>query len=149
MTTVRQVLQIKGPQIWSVPPQATVFQALELMAEKDIGAVLVLAPTGQLAGIFTERDYARKVILKGRNSRNVSVGELMITKVFVAAPDITLEDCLQIMTTKKIRHLPVMDGEQLAGMITIGDVAKHLLADRQFTIQQLERYIVGPTYPGT
>ncbi len=148
MITVQSILKTKGHTIHSVSPSASVFDALRKMAEHNCGALVVMEGA-KLVGMISERDYARKVILMGRNSRNVSVGELMITKVFVAAPDITLEDCLQIMTTKKIRHLPVMDGELLAGMITIGDVAKHLLADRQFTIQQLERYIVGPTYPGT
>ena len=148
MTTVRQVLQQKGAQVWTVQPETTVFHALELMAQKDIGAVLVVNAAGRLAGIFSERDYARKVVLKGRNSHHVAVGELMSAKVFVAGPDLSLEDCLQIMTTRKVRHLPVMEGDTLVGMITIGDVAKHLLADRQFTIQQLERYIVGPQYPG-
>jgi CBS domain-containing protein len=148
MTTVRQVLKSKGQQVWSVSPQTTVFHALEIMAEKDIGAVLVLDDAGHVVGIFSERDYARKVAIKGLSSRNVAVGELMSAKVFVVSPDITLEECLQLMTTRKIRHLPVMDGDQLAGIITIGDVGKHLLDDREFTIRQLERYIVGPTYPG-
>jgi CBS domain-containing protein len=148
MTTVRQVLQSKGAQVWSMPPKATVFRVLELMAEKDVGAVLVVDEAGRPVGIFTERDYARKVVLKGRLSRDVAVGELMSAKVIVIAPDVTLEDCMQIMTARKIRHLPVMEGEQLVGMISIGDVVKHLLADSKFTIQQLERYIVGPSYPG-
>lgn len=148
MTTVRQVLQSKGGQVWSISPKATVFQVLELMAEKDIGAVLVADEAGRPAGIFTERDYARKVVLKGRLSRDVTVGELMSPKVIVVTPDLTLEECMQLMTARKIRHLPVMENNQLAGMISIGDVVKHLLADSKFAIQQLEGYIVGPSYPG-
>ena len=148
MSTVQQVLNSKGSVVWSITPQATVFAALELMAEKDISAVLVVDEAGRLVGIFTERDYARKVALKGRLSRSVTVGELMSPRVIVVPPEVTLESCMQIMTNRKIRHLPVMEGDRLLGMISIGDVVKYLLADSKFTIQQLERYIVGPSYPG-
>ena len=148
MTTVRQVLQNKGNQVWSISPQASVYQALELMASKDIGAVLVVSESGQLAGIFSERDYARKVALKGRASRDVSVGELMTAKVYVVPPDTTLEECLQIMTDRKIRHLPGVEEGGLVGVITIGDVGKSLISQHEFTIKELEKYITGAAYPG-
>jgi CBS domain-containing protein len=149
MTTVGQVLDYKGHQVHSVTPGDTVFHALEIMAEKDVGALLVTNASGKLVGIFSERDYARKVILKGRTSKTTSVGELMTTKMYVVGPDRSLEDCLQIMTIAKVRHLPVVDGEKVVGIITIGDVGKNLISQHEFTIQQLERYIMGPTYPGT
>jgi CBS domain-containing protein len=148
MTTVRQVLQSKGNQVWSISPQSSVYQALELMAAKDIGAVLVVNEFGQLSGIFSERDYARKVILKGRASKTVTVGELMTSKVIVVPPDTTLQECLQIMTEHKIRHLPVVEEGNLVGVITIGDVGKSLISQHEFTIKELEKYITGPAYPG-
>ena len=147
MSTVRQILQTKGAHTWSVTPQTTVFQALELMASKDIGAVLVVDASGKLAGIFSERDYARKVILKGLTSKNVTVGELMTTKLVVVPPEITPEDCMQLMTARRIRHLPVVEAGRLVGMITIGDVVKHLISDHLFTIEQLASYISGPIHP--
>jgi CBS domain-containing protein len=148
MTTVRQVLQQKGSEAWSVTPQATVYEALELMAAKDIGAVLVMSTDGKLVGIFSERDYARKVTLKGRTSKQATVAELMTSKVVAVTPDRTLDDVMQIMSARKIRHLPVLEGERVIGVITIGDVVKNLISDHLFTIQQLERYIVGPSHPG-
>ncbi len=148
MTTVRQVLQVKPSAAWHVPPKATVYQALELMAAKDIGAVLVVDEKENLVGIFSERDYARKVILKGRNSKTVTVSEVMTAKVFVVDPDKTVEDCMRLMSGHKIRHLPVMEGDKLLGVISIGDVVKNLISDQEFTIKELERYIVGPSYPG-
>lgn len=149
MSTVRQALQGKSATVWSVPPTATVYEALQLMADKDIGAVVVMAATGRLLGIFSERDYARKVVLKGRSSRDVSVGELMTSKVYVVDPDRTIEDCMRLMTTRKIRHLPVLEQDRLVGIITIGDVVKHVISQQAFTIEQLERYITGPSFPGT
>jgi CBS domain-containing protein len=148
MTTVRQVIQGKGNQVWSVLPTSTVFAALEFMAAKDIGAVLVVDEMGRLVGIFSERDYARKVILKGLNSKSLTIGAIMTSKVFVASPDMTIEECMRIMTARHFRHLPVIDDGRLAGVITIGDVVKTMISDQQFTIEQLERYIVGSTYPG-
>jgi CBS domain-containing protein len=148
MTTVRQVLQAKGGSVWSIRPEATVYEVLELMAAKDIGAVVVVDAQGKLVGIFSERDYARKVVLKGRNSKTVQVGELMTGKVYVVDPDKTLEDCMQLMSTRKIRHLPVLEGDKLVGVISIGDVVLNIISQHEFTIQQLERYITGPSYPG-
>jgi CBS domain-containing protein len=142
MYSVRHLLQEKGGQIWSVGPPATVYEALELMAEKNAGAVLVLE-NGKLIGIFTERDYARKVVLKGKTSKTTTVGELMTTDVLYVNPDDTIEECMALMTEKRTRHLPVMDNGKLVGLVSIGDVVKAIISDREFTIRELERYITG------
>ena len=142
MYTVRHLLQEKGAQIWSVAPQTTVYEALELMAAKNCGAVLVLE-NDRLAGIFTERDYARKVVLKGKTSKTVTVGELMSSEVVYVKLDDTIEDCMALMTEHRTRHLPVMEGGKLAGLISIGDVVKAVISDREFKIRELERYITG------
>jgi CBS domain-containing protein len=140
MRTVKDMLKTKGHEIWSVSPYATVFEALEMMADKDIGALLVIED-GKLVGIFSERDYARKVILKGRASKDTAVSELMTQTVFCVNPENTLEDCMALMTSKQIRHLPVVSNERLAGMITLGDVVKRIISDQEFTIHQLESYV--------
>ena len=142
MHTVRHLLQDKGNQVWSIAPQATVFEALELMAKKNVGALLVIE-NGNVVGMFTERDYARKVILQGRSSKTTSVGELMTADVLYVSPDDTTENCMAIMTDKHLRHLPVMENGQLAGIVSIGDVVKAIISDREFTIRELERYITG------
>ncbi len=140
--TVRQVLQGKGSVIWSIGPEATVFEALILMAEKDIGAVVV-TDGDKLVGILSERDYARRVILKGRSSKETKVSELMTPEVFYVRPDQTIEECMALMTNKHIRHLPVLENDKLVGMITIGDVVKAVIADQEVMIQSLENYIWG------
>jgi CBS domain-containing protein len=140
--TVRQILKAKGSDIWAIGPQATVFDALVLMAEKDIGAVVVVEAE-KLVGIFSERDYARKVVLKGRTSKATKVGELMTPGVFYVHLDQTVEECMALMTNKHIRHLPVMDNDKLVGMITIGDAVKAVIADQAVMIQSLENYIRG------
>jgi CBS domain-containing protein len=142
MYTVRHLLQEKGNQVWSIAPQATVFEALQMMADKNIGALLVM-DHGNVAGIFTERDYARKVVLQGRSSKTTSVGELMTHDVLYVSPDDTIEGCMAIMTDKRLRHLVVMDSDKLAGVVSIGDVVKAIISDREFTIRELERYITG------
>ena len=142
MITVRQLLKNKPADLWSVSPEASVYEALELMAEKDIGAVLVLEG-GELAGIFTERDYARNVILKGRLSKTTSVAELMTDVVCYVRPEQTIEDCMALMTDKRVRHLPVLEGERLVAIVSIGDVVKKTISEQEFTIQQLENYITG------
>jgi len=142
MYTVRHLLQEKGSQVWSIAPQATVYEALQLMADKNVGAVLVME-SGNVAGMFTERDYARKVALHGRSSKTTSVGELMTQEVLYVGPDDTIENCMAIMTDKRLRHLVVMDGGNLAGIVSIGDVVKAIISDREFTIRELERYITG------
>jgi len=142
MHTVKELLREKGSQVWTIAPEATVYEALELMATKNIGA-LVDIEQGNVAGIFTERDYARKVVLKGRSSKTTTVGELMITDVLYVSPDDTIENCMALMTDKRLRHLPVMENGQLAGLISIGDIVRVIISDREFTIRELERYITG------
>jgi CBS domain-containing protein len=142
MYTVRHLLQEKGHQIWSIAPKATVYEALELMATKNVGAVLVIEHE-DVVGMLTERDYARKVVLKGRASKTTTVGELMTREVLYVAPDDTIEDCMAIMTDKRLRHLPVMENGKLVGLVSIGDVVKAIISDREFTIRELERYITG------
>jgi len=140
MKTVRQLLQSKGGAVYSVTPETSVFDALKLMAEKNIGAVLAVAD-GRVAGIMTERDYARKVILFGKSSRDMMVREIMSEKVLAVQPGQTVEECMALMTNKRIRHLPVMDGGKLVGLLSIGDLVKEVIAEQEQTIKQLESYI--------
>lgn len=140
--TVRQLLDYKGHEVWTIGPQATVFEALELMAAKNAGAVLVVKDD-QLIGIFSERDYARKVILQGKSSRNTTVGELMTRNVLYVTPDATTETCMALMTKKRARHLPVLEHGKLAGLISIGDVVNQIILTQEFTIRELEHYIHG------
>jgi CBS domain-containing protein len=142
MVTVRQLLKSKPADVWSVGPDTSVYEALELMAEKDIGAVLVLED-GELVGIFTERDYARRGILKGRLSKETSVGELMVDVVCYVRPEQTIDDCMALMTEKRVRHLPVLEDGRLIAIISIGDVVKKTIEEQEYTIQQLENYITG------
>lgn len=142
MKTVKELLKIKGREIWSIEPLASVYKALETMAEKDVGALLVVE-NGRLVGIFSERDYARKVILKGRASRETTVSELMTTTVFYTSLENTLEECMALMTSKQIRHLPVLDNDRLAGIVTLGDVVKQIISEQKFTINELEKYVKG------
>ena len=142
MLTVRELLAKKGSQVWSVSPDATVYEALQLMAERNVGAVLVLS--GQrLAGILSERDYARQVVLKGKASRDTPVHEIMTTRLVTVAPERTIEDCMALMTDKRIRHLPVVSGEALLGVLSIGDVVKAVISEKEFLIEQLEGYITS------
>jgi CBS domain-containing protein len=142
MKTVEELLKTKGRELWSISPLATVFQALELMAEKDVGALLVVQ-NGKLVGIFSERDYARKVILKGRASKDTTVSELMTHAVFYVSPENTLDDCMALMTSKQIRHLPVLHNGRLMGMLTLGDVVKRIISEQEFKIYELEKYVTG------
>jgi CBS domain-containing protein len=140
--TVRDLLKTKGSDVWSVSAEATVYETLGLMAEKSVGALLVLQ-AGRLIGIISERDYARKVELKGKSSRDTTVSEIMTVKVAYVKPQNTVAECMALMTDKRIRHLPVMDGDHLVGVISIGDVVRAVIAEQDFTIQQLENYITG------
>ena len=142
MTTIAQLLNAKGKQIWSVEPKATIFEALEIMSEKEIGALLVMED-GKLTGIFSERDYARKVILKGKSSKETPVGELMTKKVFYIDSQKTINDCMAMMTAKRIRHVPVIDDNQVMGIVTIGDVVNQIISEQEVTINHLENYITG------
>ncbi|GAP13896.1 predicted signal-transduction protein containing cAMP-binding and CBS domains [Longilinea arvoryzae] len=140
-TTVQSILREKGNQVWSVVPTASIRQALERMAEKKIGAVLVMDGSS-LLGIFSERDYARRGVLMNRGPET-PVGELMSFPVFCVSPLQTIEECMQLMTEKHIRHLPVTDGVNILGVISIGDVVKEVIADQRHEIQGLENYILG------
>jgi len=140
MKTVRDLLQAKGTEIHSVGPDESVFAALELMAEKGIGAVLVLEGSS-VAGIVSERDYARQVILKGKASKDTPVRDIMTTELFVVTPELTVDECMSLMTDKRIRHLPVVVGDRLTGILSIGDIVKAVISDKQEQIEQLETYI--------
>ena len=142
MKRVDQILREKGPGTLSVTPETTVFQALELMALKNVGALLVM-DGDQLAGIFSERDYARKVVLLGKSSKETPVREIMTAKVVCARLGQSVEDCMALMTDKHCRHLPVIDENKVVGVISIGDVVKALLSEQTFVISQLENYISG------
>jgi CBS domain-containing protein len=139
MRTVRQMLDGKAP-IVSTSSTATVFEALASMARHDVGAVIVI-DDGRLAGIFSERDYARKVILHGKTSKELAVSEIMTPQVVCVGLDDSVESCMALMTDKRVRHLPVLDGSVVVGVVSIGDVVKALLHEQQFVINQLERYI--------
>ena len=142
MRTVEQLLQVKGTDIWSVEPLTTAYNALEIMAEKNVGALLVMEKE-KVVGIFSERDYARKVILKDKSSKNTSVGELMTREVFYIDAKSTLEESMALMTAKRIRHLPVLKNKRLIGIVSLGDVVRQIISDQQFAIRELEKYITG------
>jgi len=142
MTTVAQVLQEKGQQVWSVSPDARVYDALKIMAERNIGALLV-CEGDKLKGIFSERDYARKVILHGKSSREIAVKEIMSSDVITVRPQQSVEDCMALMTDKRIRHLPVVDGDRLVGVISIGDALREISSERELRIEQLQSYITS------
>lgn len=142
MKTVRDILAVKGQSVWSVSAEATVFEALQRMAEKEVGALLVIDGE-HVAGIISERDYARKVVLLGRTSPNTQVKEIMTRHVAYTHLDQSIEECMAIMTDKRIRHLPVLENQKLFGIISIGDLVKSIIADQKFIIEQLERYISG------
>jgi len=148
METVAEYLKKKGAAIYSVRPNTTVYGALELMAEKNIGAVVVTDESGKLHGIFSERDFARKMIIKGRNADTTKVKEIMTTLVVSVNPETRIHECMALMTEKRIRHLPVLDGEKLVGVVSIGDVVKSMLTEQEmvisqqaYKIDQLEQYI--------
>jgi CBS domain-containing protein len=142
MQIIDQLLTAKGKDIWSIAPHAAAFEALQIMAKKDVGVLLVI-DKGRLVGIFSERDYARKVILKGKSSKETSVGELMTREVFYINPQDTLKECMALMTAKHIRHMPVFENDQLVGVVTLGDVVKQIISDQKFVIRELEKYISG------
>jgi CBS domain-containing protein len=140
MKTVRQLLQAKSKGLCTIAPDARVFEALKVMAEKDIGALLVVQ-NDKLAGILSERDYARKVILHGKSSHDTPVSEIMTERVICVQPANTVEECMALMTDKRIRHLPVIENGKLIGVLSIGDLVKETISEQQFVIQQLESYI--------
>jgi CBS domain-containing protein len=142
MRTVRDILHTKGRDVWCVGPENTVFEALERMAEKQVGALVVMDGT-RVAGIISERDYARKVVLLGRTSPQTLVREIMTSHVAYTHLDQSVEECMAIMTDKRFRHLPVLEQDKLVGIVSIGDLVKSIISEQKFMIEQLERYITG------
>ena len=142
MRTVAQLLDEKGTDVWTVPPDATVYQMLEMLADKDVGALLVMAGE-ELLGIVSERDYARKVVLRDRSSKKALVSDIMTSEVSCVTPEQSVDECMSLMTDRRIRHLPVLVEGKVAGMISIGDVVRAMISEQQFMIQQLERYITS------
>ncbi|HOK47818.1 MAG TPA: CBS domain-containing protein [Bryobacteraceae bacterium] len=142
---VRSILANKGSAIWSVTPESTVYEALMLMAEKDVGALPVVSE-GKLAGIFSERDYARKVALMGRSSKEMRVSEIMTGEVITITPDHSIDECMRIVTEHRIRHLPVVEGDRLVGIVSIGDLVNAIISAQAATIEHLSNYITG-NYP--
>ncbi len=142
MMSIRTLLDLKGHDLWSISPDAAVFDAIELMADKEIGALLVMEDDKSV-GVISERDYARKIILEGKSSKGTPVRDIMSVRVVYAHPSQTIEECMAVMTHKRIRHLPVLDDDHLIGMISINDLVRALIADQEFRIDQLEHYISG------
>ena len=142
MKTVRDILNSKGHEVWSVTSADSVFEAVKLMAEKSVGALLVM-DEGKLVGIITERDYARKIILAGKSSRNCVVGDVMTRKVLCVTPERAVDECMALMTDQRARHLPVLEQKQVIGVISIGDLVKAMISEQQFLIDQLQHYISG------
>jgi len=140
MKTLKQLLEAKGRNVYSITPEARVFDALKLMADKSVGALIVMEG-GRIIGILSERDYARKVILHGKSSHDLQVREIMTSKVITVHPGQTVEECMALMTENRIRHLPVSEGERLIGVLSIGDLVKEVIAEQRQTIEQLESYI--------
>jgi CBS domain-containing protein len=142
MKLVKHILETKGGEIWHIAPGESVLDAIKLMAEKKIGALLVME-NERLVGIISERDYARKVILRGKSSSETPVSEIMTAEVFSIEPLETVEDCMKLMTDKRIRHLPVLENGKVVGVLSIGDLVKEIIAEQEFTIRQLENYITS------
>ncbi len=142
MRTVRQLLEAKAPEVFAIGPDDPVIDAIRLMAEKRIGALLVMQ-AGKLAGIVSERDYARKIVLQGRSSRDTPVREIMTAEVVAVGLDDTTDRCMQPITDQRIRHLPVVDGGSVLGVVSIGDLVKAVIEDQQLELDHLQRYIVG------
>ena len=144
MEKVGKILEKKkGRKVWSISPDAIVYRSLELMSEKEIGALMVINDKGKVEGILTERDYARKVFLKGRSSKETYVKEIMTSELFAVNPTSSVEECMALITEERIRHLPVMDGDKLVGIISIGDVLKAIIEAQGIMIEHLNNYIMG------
>ena len=148
MKSVREVLKTKTKEVWSILPYATVFDALKLMGEKKIGALMVIDDKGKVAGIISERDYARKVILKGKASKDTKVEEIMTpaSEMFAVKPENSVEECMILMTGKHVRHLPVFEKDKFIGVVSIGDVVKSIISEQEALIEHLSSYIAGK-YP--
>ena len=142
MRTVRDILQEKGSTVYTVSPRSTVYEALQMMADKNVGALMVMEQD-KTVGLISERDYARKIVLKGKFSRDVPVEEIMSREIVRIGPDEDVEGCMELMTDKRIRHLPVFENEQLIGIVSIGDIVKTIIQHKEEIIKQLENYILG------
>jgi CBS domain-containing protein len=140
MGTIKQILEAKGYEVLAIEPGASVYSAIEIMAENGIGALMVM-DGNRPVGLISERDYARKVILKGRSSRDTEVREVMTSHVYCVRPEQTVEECMALMTEKRVRHLPVTENDRLVGIVSIGDLVKAIIAEQRFIIDQLEHYI--------
>ena len=142
MTTVKQLLDFKGHDIVSIEPDRTVYDAIERLAERRIGALLVIE-NNKLVGLFSERDYARKVVLKGRSSKDTPVRDVMTLDLICVKPEASVDECMTLMTEERVRHLPVLDKGELVGIVSIGDAIRQIISERDFTIRQLEQYIAS------
>ncbi len=143
---VSALLRSKGSQVYSVTPETRVFDAIRLMADKNVGALVVLSED-RVVGVFSERDYTRKVVLHGKSSKDIQVRELLSSPVISAGPNTSVEECMRLMTTYRVRHLPILEGEKLAGVISIGDLVNWIISAQSTAIHQLQNYIAGQ-YPG-
>jgi len=143
--TISEILRHKGTQVWSIAPDATVFDAIQMMSDKNIGALLVI-DSAKLVGIITERDYTRKIALKGKSSKQTAVREILSGQLIHVTPDHTVEECMRLMTDRRVRHLPVLETDQIVGMVSIGDLVNWIISAQTTTIEQLQTYISG--YPG-
>ena len=142
MDTIRHILQVKGPDVWSCTPRTTVYDALRTMADKNVGALLVMDGS-KVVGIFSERDYARKIVLLGRSSKETLVSDIMTSKLITIHPDQTLEEAMELMTNKRVRHLPVLENDKLIGMISIGDVLREIIFIQRTKIRDMENQILA------
>ncbi|MFT7220430.1 MAG: CBS domain-containing protein [Candidatus Azotimanducaceae bacterium] len=143
MPSVRDLLSEKGNEVWSIGPSMSVYQAVEMMAQKEVGALTVVDDAGLLIGIISERDYARKIILEDRSSKETKVSEIMTTTVIATDEATSVDECMALVTHRRIRHLPVVKDGKLIGMVSVGDLVKSVLSDRDFKIEQLEKYVRG------
>ena len=143
METIRELLDSKGADVWSVDPSTSVLDALEIMADKNIGALLVMDEAAKLLGIFSERDYARKIVLQGKRSKDTKVVDIMTKRVVCVHPDQGIRDCMALITRERVRHLPVIDNDHVVGVVSIGDIVKSIIDNQDLLIQQLEHYIAG------
>jgi CBS domain-containing protein len=140
--TISEILSNKGSNVWSISPEATVFDAIQLMSDKNVGALLVIQDD-RLIGIISERDYTRKIALKGKSSKQTAVKEILSGHVIQVTPDVTVEECMRLMTDHHVRHLPVLEGERIQGVVSIGDLVNWIISAQSSTIQQLQTYISG------
>jgi CBS domain-containing protein len=141
LNTIRHILQVKGNDIWMIEPDATVLEALRRMADKDVGALLVFE-NGKLVGIFSERDYARKIILHGKTSKETAVRDAMTTDFITLHPDQTIHECMEIMNSRRVRHLPIVEGDEVVGVVSIGDVVRNIIYNQREEIKNLERQVI-------